>query len=471
MLKKDKIFTSKIFELILYIIVQYFSYFIALKLDLFAGYTAVNYQAYYKTIFPVLLFSVVLIISTGLLSSVNKTKFENVILIVANVTVVNILYMATAFFGRSFAMPRTVIFLGAIIQLVLFIVVKFAFIAAIKWRKQVRDIIILCPEKDKERLIVKLLSSRIYKERLKYCVDPALCTNYMSYVKKCDKVYMADAISSIEKDKLVSHCISADKSLYMIPKTFEIAIFNSNLIQISDIPVFKVDSLYLSAEKLLIKRIFDFSLSLIALLLLSPVMLVVALVLLFTQGRPILFKQKRLTKDNKVFNLYKFRSMNIDAEKVTGPIWAIENDPRVTKVGRFLRRYWLDELPQLINVLKGDMSLVGPRPERPVFTEEFSKAIPDFKYRLSVKAGVTGLAQVLGRYATTPDIKIKYDLIYIKNSSLFYDIKIIFETLKKIVVGTLKRGEFKELDYNTILKKHNYQEKKKNGYSVFSIQK
>lgn len=156
-----------------------------------------------------------------------------------------------------------------------------------------------------------------------------------------------------------------------------------------------------------------------------------------------------------------------DAEKGTGAVLAGEDDPRITPVGKILRRFWLDELPQLFNVIKGDMSLVGPRPERPYFIEQFSKDIPDFKYRLAVKAGVTGYAQVMGKYTTNAEHKIKFDLMYIKNSSFLFDIKIIAETIKKIIVGTLKRGENKEYTFDQILKQFNIKEVVKNDVIEF----
>ncbi len=448
----------KLIEVVLYEVILYISFYVALRLDIFSRYDVRNYVAFYRTIPFVLSFALLFIVFIGLLRTVNKTNYENIILIFTTVVAINTMYMAIAFFGREFAIPRTVLLIGAAIQLVMFSVVKFSLIAVVRWIKPERDIVLLCADDYKETLVGKVLESHVYKERLTYCIDPSVCLDYIDYVKKCDKVYIADNLDNAVKDQVVSYCISRSKSLYMVPKTFEIAVFNSNLIQLADLPVFKVDSLYLSEEKVLVKNVVDFVLAAIGLVILTPIMLVVALLLWLTQGRPILYTQARVTKDNKVFKLYKFRTMRIDAEADTGPVWASKDDPRVTKAGRFMRRYWIDELPQLINVVKGDMSLVGPRPERPELIEQFSREIPDFRYRLSVKAGVTGLAQVLGRYATTPDLKLKYDLLYIKKASLFYDIKIIMETVKKIIIGTLTRDTNRSLDYVSALAAQGYRE-------------
>ncbi len=449
----------KLLEILIYILTVYLSYRVTLSLDMFMGYDERNYQAFNSTLPFIMIFSVILLMSIGLLNSVNKSKSENIVIAFLSTSFIMIAYMAIAFYNRDFAMPRSVILFSYAIQTVTFIIIKLSFRWFIRYRKGTKEILVIGQLDDKERLISKIFSSDIHKERLKYFVDPSIVKNFKMYIDKTDKVYVSDTTHSEIKDSIITHCISTNKSLYIVPKTFEIAIFNSKLVQVSDIPMFKIDSLHLSREKLLIKRFFDLIISIPLFVLLLPLLIVIALALVITEGRPVIFKQERVTIHNRVFNLYKFRSMHKDAEKESGAIWAVENDPRVTKLGRFLRRFWLDELPQLINVIKGDMSLVGPRPERPIFINEFTKKIPDFHYRVTVKAGVTGLAQVLGKYATTPELKIKFDILYIKNCSIFFDLKIIFETLKKIILGTLKRGEKNDLPYKVVLERHNLKEK------------
>ena len=177
------------------------------------------------------------------------------------------------------------------------------------------------------------------------------------------------------------------------------------------------------------RRTQDVVLSALALVVLSPVMLASAIAIKLDDGGSVLFKQKRLTYHGKEFYVYKFRSMVVDAEK-SGPQLAKENDSRITKVGRILRKCRLDELPQLINILRGDMSVVGPRPERPELAEEYEKTMPEFEFRLQVKAGLTGYAQVTGLYDTLPYDKLKMDLMYIENYSIFMDLRIILMTLK-----------------------------------------
>ncbi len=182
------------------------------------------------------------------------------------------------------------------------------------------------------------------------------------------------------------------------------------------------------------KYILDVMFSLIGLIVLMPVILIFSiLIVLESPGSPF-YLQERLGMNGKKFKVIKLRSMRNDAEK-NGAKWAEKNDPRVTKIGLFIRKTRIDELPQLINILKGDMSLVGPRPERPMFTEKFEKEIPGFKRRLEVKPGLTGWAQINGGYEITPEEKLKLDIQYINNSSLLLDLKIVVKTVKVVCTG------------------------------------
>ena len=176
-------------------------------------------------------------------------------------------------------------------------------------------------------------------------------------------------------------------------------------------------------------------------------MIIVAILIKLYDGGPFLFKQKRLTIDGKVFEVYKFRSMIVDAEKDGVARLASKNDDRITPIGKFIRKVRLDELPQLFNILLGDMSIVGPRPERPEIAEEYMKTMPEFEYRLKVKAGLTGYAQVLGKYNTTPKDKLLLDLMYIEKYSLFLDLKLILMTIKILFMSESTEG----VDDGTIL--------------------
>jgi len=190
------------------------------------------------------------------------------------------------------------------------------------------------------------------------------------------------------------------------------------------------------------KRVMDIVCSLLGLVVAAPLLALTAVIIKVTSPGPVFFKQERVGKDGTTFNIYKFRTMGADAEKYTGPVWAQENDPRVTLAGRILRKSHVDEIPQLINVLKGEMAIVGPRPERPVFVNDLVKKIPDYKKRLNVKPGITGLAQVWHRYdETIEDVKkkIKYDLLYIKEMCVLTDLRIMARTILVVLTGKSAR--------------------------------
>jgi len=186
------------------------------------------------------------------------------------------------------------------------------------------------------------------------------------------------------------------------------------------------------------KRILDIVLSLLAIVVLSPLFIFAAIIIKLTSKGPIFYSQERVGRDGRLFKMYKFRTMRADAEKGTGAVWAQKNDPRLIPVGGFLRKAHIDEIPQFVNVLRGEMSVVGPRPERPVFVEKLKQQIPDYEKRLAVKPGITGLAQVWHRYdETIADVrkKIKYDLLYIKKVCLWTDITILLRTFRVVFTG------------------------------------
>ena len=185
----------------------------------------------------------------------------------------------------------------------------------------------------------------------------------------------------------------------------------------------------------ILKRILDIISSLLGLIVAIPIILVIAIIIKIEDNGPVFYSQQRLGKDEKNFFVYKLRSMRVDAETYGGVQWAQKDDPRITKIGKFIRKTRIDEIPQLFNILKGDMSLIGPRPERPELTYKFNKEIPGFIDRLVIKPGLTGLAQVNGGYDISPEEKLKWDIIYIKNRNIFLDISIIFKTIGVVFTG------------------------------------
>lgn len=240
---------------------------------------------------------------------------------------------------------------------------------------------------------------------------------------------MIGDIPSHERNVFLKYCFENNKRCYCQPKISDIMIMSSEKIHMFDTPLLLFRNCGLTVEKQVIKRIFDIVCSSVMLVVLSPLLLLIALLVKCYDGGPVFYKQERLTKDGKVFFVYKFRSMRVDSEK-HGARLAMKGDSRVTPVGKVLRNIHFDELPQLFNIIKGDMSLVGPRPERPEIAAEYTKEIPEFPYRLKVKAGLTGYAQVYGKYNTTPYDKLKLDLTYIENYSFILDLQLIATTVK-----------------------------------------
>ncbi|HNT65961.1 MAG TPA: undecaprenyl-phosphate glucose phosphotransferase [bacterium] len=220
------------------------------------------------------------------------------------------------------------------------------------------------------------------------------------------------------------------------PDLYGIVMGQARTQQIYGFPLIEIQPQLLSSWERKTKRIIDIAVSLVSLVILSPLFLITAIAIKLTSAGPIFYKQKRVGKNGRIFTIYKFRTMVRNAEKLTGPVWAGEKDPRVTPVGRFLRKTRIDEFPQLLNVLDGDMSLVGPRPERPYFVDRLKREYPFYTRRLKVQPGITGWAQVKGEYDTTIEgvkEKLEYDLYYIENMSLRMDFRIIFYTLATIL--------------------------------------
>ena len=247
-------------------------------------------------------------------------------------------------------------------------------------------------------------------------------------VKDCDAM-MLYGIEEQKRNDLVKYCFEKSIRIYVAPEISDILLRGADRLHSFDTPFLLLRNYGLSFEQKLIKRAMDIVISAMMLVVASPFMLVTALAIKLEDHGSVLYKQERVTLNGKKFWIYKFRSMIVDAEK-QGARFSSKNDDRITKVGKVIRALRLDELPQLFNILKGDMSIVGPRPERQKYIDEFCKETPEFIYRLKVKAGLTGYAQIYGKYNTSPLDKLKMDLMYIESYSILQDIRLIFLTLK-----------------------------------------
>ena len=255
----------------------------------------------------------------------------------------------------------------------------------------------------------------------------ALCREIANH----DAIILCD-VSAELRNNILKYCYHNRVRVYISPKLTDIVLRGAKNITLFDTPLLLVKSGGLNVYQRIMKRAMDLILGVLVLVVITPVMAIIAVAIKLEDGGPVFYSQERLTLDGKEFQMLKFRSMIPDAEKYTGAILAAEQDPRITRVGRFIRATRLDELPQIVNILKGEMSIVGPRPERKSIAEEYSKEIPEFAYRLKVKGGLTGYAQVYGKYNSTPYDKLRLDLMYVENYSLLLDIKLIILTLRVI---------------------------------------
>ena len=257
-------------------------------------------------------------------------------------------------------------------------------------------------------------------------------------ILKYDAVVINDVPSEKRKD-ILKFCFEEGIRVYFVPKISDIFVKGSTELKLFDTPVFLCRNIQLTLEQRIVKRTMDVVMSALLLILGSPFMLFAWIAIKLEDGGPAFFTQERCTLGGKTFKVYKFRSMRVDAEK-NGAQLAKENDSRITKIGAFIRKTRIDELPQLFNILKGDMSFVGPRPERPEFVAEYSKNVPEFAYRMKVKGGLTGYAQVYGKYNTTSLDKLKLDLLYIEKYSILLDIQIILMTVKVVFMKESTEG-------------------------------
>lgn len=237
-------------------------------------------------------------------------------------------------------------------------------------------------------------------------------------------------ISSEQRNYFLKYCYGKGIRVYTMPKITDVILRGSEQLHLFDTPILLTREYALTIEQRFFKRMIDLVCALILLIIASPIMIITAVIIKAYDGGPVLYKQVRCTRNQKEFRILKFRSMRVDAEKDGIARLASKEDSRITPVGKFIRKVRIDELPQLLNIIKGDMSFIGPRPERPEIIEQYLEVMPEFLFRTKVKAGLAGYAQVFGKYNTTPYDKLKLDLFYIENYSVWLDIKLMLLTLK-----------------------------------------
>ncbi|MCR4806058.1 MAG: sugar transferase [Lachnospiraceae bacterium] len=281
-------------------------------------------------------------------------------------------------------------------------------------------------------LFVEKVRTRRHQFEIKETIRVSDDLDYMcSRIDEHEAVMLWD-INTVMRNRLHKYCYEKSKETYVMPKIMDIVLRGATTLHFFDSPLMLTKPSPIEYEQMLVKRIFDVVFSFVLIIILSPIMLITALFIKLYDRGPVFYKQVRVTEGDREFEIYKFRSMIVDAEKDGVARLAKKNDDRITPVGRVIRKIRVDEFPQLFNVLKGDMSFVGPRPERPSIIEKYRETMPEFRYRTKVKAGITGYAQVYGKYNTLPYDKLKLDLFYIENFSVWLDLRLIILTVKTI---------------------------------------
>lgn len=278
------------------------------------------------------------------------------------------------------------------------------------------------------------------KYDVKQVVGIQECLENIDSLSQIDVVFLG-GIHSHERNILLKYCVEHDIEVFVFPRIGDLMMDAARPTHMFHLSVLKVGRSMGSVEYVFIKRAMDIVFSLAALLILSPVFLITSVAIKATDGGPVLYKQSRLTKDGRVFKILKFRSMKVDAEKDgVARLSTGSSDDRITPVGHVIRKFRIDELPQLLNILKGDLSICGPRPERPEIAAQYCEKLPEFALRLQVKAGLTGYAQVYGKYNTSPYDKLQMDLMYIAHQGILQDIKLMFATVKVLFTPESTEG-------------------------------
>ena len=350
-----------------------------------------------------------------------------------------VLFIAAFFWFHNFQRIRIRLFLLAfVLQLLLILINTFLFNRLYAHFDEPRKIMILYGSEDYKRLLVKI-QEKNRRYQVLACMDESEnLSAIFEALAKCKDIYLCDVRDEV-KDRVILFCNAHQKDIHISMDIGDLLILGDEVSHSFDTPFLRNKKTPVAWYYPFLKRLSDIVISMTAILLLSPIMIITALSIKIYDRGPVFYKQTRLTKDGRRFEIIKFRSMKMDAEK-NGAQLSTVHDDRITPVGKTIRKLRIDELPQLFNILKNDMAVVGPRPERPEIAAQYEQDIPEFHLRLQVKAGLTGYAQVYGKYNTTPLDKLKLDLIYIAQRSVLFDLRILFYTIKIIFIPESTEG-------------------------------
>ena len=407
---------------------------------------AYNFQPYLQMFFWISLGSLFFLNLYHLYSVSPRTRWDDQFYsIILAVALTLMLSISLTYISANYSFPRSVFLLSGFLQVVFLLGWRYFLWRLTKRALGVQKAVIIGTQTDSLETAGRIkefseshidiigvindkpLQTEYREEKYRVLGEVADFEHILAQID-CDVVVVTPSIDVALKEQIVCCCFSAGKEVFLIPDLYEVLVIKADLNIIDDIPVFMVKD-YIE-ENNSVKRLLDVVIGALTFIITLPVMAVVAVMIKLDSPGPAIYKQERVTRGGRAFTLYKFRTMVQDAEVETGPVFALEEDQRATRVGRILRLSRLDELPQLINVIKGDMSLVGPRQERPFFVEQYSKEINGYDNRHRMKPGITGIAQIAGKYNTGPREKLVFDLLYAKRNNILVDLQILLHTIK-----------------------------------------
>ena len=411
----------------------------------------VNWQAYINIMPWISVGAFIIFYWYGLYTSGRRPWEEIFSALICSTGLLFLTTLALSFFLRQFAFPRLVFILSLFLHFVFMVAWRrFVWVWYLKRVGPERLVVVGSASRALEKAR-RLLHERasmyqvvglvIDKPELRFDKEPSLpiLGQFGDIAVALDRaeingVLFCEGISLEVRNPMLTEVLSRDLSVYVVPDMYEMLVAQSQLEQLDGIPVFRLTNFTRQSVRAW-KRAMDFFLALAFGIPAIPLVCIAALAIkLESPSGPVFLSQERVGRGGKVFKLLKLRTMVPDAEKCTGPMLSNQNDPRVTHVGRILRNIRIDEIPQLWNVFKGEMSFVGPRPERPFFVEQFNKEIPCYDYRHQIKGGITGLAQIEGKYSSSPEDKLRFDLLYAKTVSPLKDVKILLHTIKVMLM-------------------------------------
>lgn len=399
-----------------------------------------NWSAFLALVPWILLIALFCIMMYELYSIDRKSKWDIIRNVFVASTLMMFFTMAASFLFREFALPRSVILISYIIGNLLLVSWKFLIYAVFSRKSNV--VLFVGDNEEQEKITHQMAQQFGKRTAIQHADSDELVKVIYEKMDDADYVVLGAKTTSETKSKVIYEAIKNGKIVYVIPDFYDVLLSQSIITTIDDTMVMGVKPFGLTISQQIIKRLYDIVVSLLGLIILFPFFLIMMLIMKLKEPNgSIFYKQARLGQNNKEFTIYKFRSMVEGAENLTGPVLAGQNDPRITKFGYFIRKTRIDELPQLLNVLKGNMSIVGPRPEREFFIKQFEKEHSSYKYRSTVKPGITGYAQIMGKYTTSVEDKLRFDLFYIRNYSFILDMIIQFRTVIVLLDKTKSEGK------------------------------